>query len=189
MNDMALFIIFFGFVILQRLIELLIAARNENWMKKQGAIEFGDRHYPVIVWMHVLFLACFIIEKTAFNRGLSYLWPAWLTIFLLVQGLRIWAIGSLGRYWNTKILVLPNAQVIRGGPYKFIKHPNYLVVVIELLVIPAMFSAYGTACIFSLLNACLLVFRIKEEERSLKQFTAYEEAFHACNRFVPKIGK
>ncbi len=169
--------------------ELFIAKGNEKWMKQRGAIEFGQKHYKYIVLMHVLFLIVLTIEKVWFDRGLSVIWPVFLVVFGFAQFLRIWAITSLGKYWNTRILVLENAQVIRKGPYRFLKHPNYFVVALELLVVPSLFNAFYTAALFTFLNVMMLRIRIPEEEKALRSLTEYEGAFQDCNRFIPKIVK
>ncbi|WP_423798907.1 isoprenylcysteine carboxyl methyltransferase family protein [Neobacillus sp. SAB-20_R2A] len=189
MKDLLPFISFMGFIIFQRAAEILFAKRNEKWMKSKGALEFGIVHYRWIVLVHVLFLLSFSMEKFIFNHGLS---PQWLIIFIafiFAQALRIWALASLGRYWNTKILVLPNADVIRKGPYRFIKHPNYFVVCVEILVIPLLFQAYYTACLFTVLNIMVLAIRIPEEERALECYSEYNGVFHDCRRFLPKFVK
>jgi methyltransferase len=108
-------------------------------------------------------------------------------VFVCAQLIRVWAISSLGTFWNTKIIVLPNVEVVRKGPYRFIKHPNYLVVSIELLVVPLMFGAYVTACLFTLLNVIMLSIRIPAEEKALRELTEYEGSFEKCNRFLPKL--
>ncbi|OLS40294.1 isoprenylcysteine carboxyl methyltransferase family protein [Bacillus sp. MRMR6] len=187
MDNIAVFIIFYLFIIIQRLAELMIAKKNEQWMKGKGAIEFGTKHYRVMVFMHALFLVSFFAEKIIFNRSLSGMWVALLLVFAGTQFLRFWAIYSLGKYWNTKIIVLPKADVIRIGPYQYIKHPNYLVVSIELLIIPLLFNAYITAFIFSLINTIVLAVRIRAEEQALRELTEYDGTFQSSNRFLPKL--
>jgi methyltransferase len=185
MNDFFPFLAFFIALIIQRIAELFIAARNEKWMKKQGAVEFGVRHYRYMVWLHLLFFASLFFEKLVFNRGLSPIWSLLLLVFLAAQVVRIWAISSLGKYWNTKIIVLPHTKVIRKGPYRYIKHPNYFVVSVELVIIPLMFEAYVTAIVFTLLNVLMLSIRIPAEEKALRTLTEYEGAFQNCHRFLP----
>lgn len=164
-------------VVLQRLIELLIAKRNEKWLRSQGAFEAGAGHYPVMVAMHITFFISLIIEVTFFNRPLSAFWLVFLILFIIAQVFRIWCLTSLGRFWNTKIIILPGADVIQKGPYRFIRHPNYVVVTIELLVLPLLFSAYFTALIFTLLNLWMLSVRIPAEEKALKEVTNYKKQF------------
>ncbi|MGG3469583.1 isoprenylcysteine carboxylmethyltransferase family protein [Neobacillus pocheonensis] len=189
MIDILPFMFLFSFIVLQRILELLVAKSNEKWLKQQGAVEFGKGHYYFMVLMHTMFFVSLLVEKVFLNRGLSPVWPLFLFGFVLVQFLRIWVITSLGRYWNTKIIVLPGAKAVKKGPYRFIRHPNYFVVSIELLVIPCMFSAYYTACLFTLLNGIILTIRIQEEEKVLKSLTEYEGDFQDCNRFIPKFVK
>lgn len=183
------FLFLYGFIVSQRIIELFIAKSNEKWMKQRGAIEFGVKHYRFIVMLHVLFFVTFFLEKRLFNQGISSVWPLFLFVFLLAQIIRVWAITSLGKFWNTKIIVLTNANVIRKGPYRFIKHPNYLVVAIELAVVPLLFNCYLTAVLFTILNGFILMVRVPEEERALYELTEYKDTFEETNRFIPKVVK
>lgn len=183
------FYLFVGLIIFQRITELVIARKNEAWMKKQGAMEFGQGHYPAMVAIHTAFFLFFIAEVTLLNKQLSDYWPVLLALFLFAQGMRIWALASLGRFWNTKIIILPGAKVIKRGPYKIIKHPNYLIVTIEILVIPLMFNAYITMALFTLLNILILSIRIPAEERALKELTKYESALTNQGRFLPNLLK
>jgi methyltransferase len=165
--------------------ELMIARKNEKWMKEKGAIEFGKEHYPIMVLMHSGFLLFFLIEVIAYNKSLTPLWPVLLAFFLFTQIIRIWSLVSLGRYWNTKIIVLPNTTIVKRGPYKFLRHPNYTIVVLEILLIPLLFQAYWTAAIFSILNAFMLSIRIPLEEKVLISETNYNEQFETVSRFSP----
>jgi methyltransferase len=189
MNDFLPFLGLIGFTVLQRIVELGIAKSNEKWMKQEGAIEFGVVHYRYLVLMHMLFFVSLVSEKVFFNRQLSQVWPLLLFGFILVQLIRIWVLATLGKYWNTKIIVLAGANVITKGPYRFIKHPNYFVVAIELVIIPLLFNAYLTASLFTILNVIMLMIRIPVEEKALKELTEYAGTFQACNRFLPKIVK
>lgn len=172
-----IFGIVLSIVILQRLVELFIAKRNEKWMKDQGAFEAGASHYPLMVGMHILFFIVFIIEVSFFDRQLSPIWQILLAIFLLAQLLRVWCLASLGKFWNTKIIVLPDADVVRRGPYKWIRHPNYAIVATEILVLPLLFGAFLTAVLFSILNIWMMSVRIPAEEKALKKATNYTEEF------------
>ncbi|WP_026694876.1 isoprenylcysteine carboxyl methyltransferase family protein [Peribacillus kribbensis] len=169
-----MFILFLLIVIAQRLGELAVAKRNEAWMKQQGGIEFGSSHYPWMVAMHAAFFVVFIIEVYKRGGHPSAYWPVFLVLFLILQASRIWALTSLGRFWNTKIIVLPDAKAVKKGPYKFIKHPNYIIVALELIVIPLLFNACITACLFTLLNIFMMLTRIPEEEKALKKLTNYQ---------------
>ncbi|MBB4826122.1 methyltransferase [Sporosarcina luteola] len=166
-----------GIVIIQRLIELVVARRNERWMKNQGAIEAGTSHYRYMVAMHVCFFASLLAEVFYFDLSPPPIWRVWLGIFLVAQVMRVWCLVSLGKYWNTKIIVLPGAHVVRRGPYKWIRHPNYVIVATELLVLPLLFNAYFTAILFTLLNIWMMAVRIPEEEEALKNATNYRDVF------------
>ncbi|PLS03554.1 isoprenylcysteine carboxyl methyltransferase family protein [Neobacillus cucumis] len=183
------FLLLVIFIILQRFIELFVAKSNEKWMKQQGAVEFGEKHYKYMVLLHSMFFVSLLVETFVLKRGTSSLWPLFISLFCFAQMLRIWVIISLGRFWNTKILVLANAKIVRRGPYRFLKHPNYLVVAIEMAAIPMLFSSYYTAIIFTGLNILMLMIRIPIEEKALKSLTEYEETFRDCHRFIPKIVK
>jgi methyltransferase len=180
-----IFFIFFTLVIIQRLVELWIANKNEKWMKAKGAIEVGREHYPIMVFMHSAFFVTLLVEVILLNRELSLLWPALITIFFITQLMRIWALTSLGKYWNTKIIVLPNATIVKKGPYKYLRHPNYVIVVVEILLVPLLFQAYWTAAIFSILNAWVLTIRIPLEEKALMTETDYHKQFEKVSRFSP----
>ena len=157
------------FVISQRLIELLIAKRNERILKAQGGIEFDKNGYRVIVIRHVVFFVSLICEKVFLSRMLNSYWIIFAALFGVAQFLRYWAIKSLGVYWNTKILVLPNHKLVNTGPYKYLRHPNYIAVMTEIAVIPMIFSCYLTAAVFSVINLILLRRRIKIEESAIRK--------------------
>ncbi len=158
-----------GLVGLQRLLELALSRRNERVLRARGAVERGEGHYPLMVAMHALWLLCTFVEGALRGPGFPFYWPVPLTLFLLVQPLRYWAIFSLGESWNTKILVVPGAKLVRRGPYGYLNHPNYVVVVVEIISFPLIFGAWITALIFSILNALLLSVRIREENRALRE--------------------
>ena len=164
---MNLFWIIIVILAIQRLLELLIARRNENFVRAKGAKEYDAKGYKLIVLMHIAFFISLISEYIFFGKNLSHYWILLLIIFLLAQILRYWAISTLGYYWNTKILVTPNTQPINQGPYKYIRHPNYLAVIVEITVIPLIFSCYFTAVFFSILNLIVLRRRIRIEEQAL----------------------
>jgi len=127
-----------------------------------GAWEYGASHYPLIVAVHALWLI-----------GLWWLAPDrpidgfWLGLFVLIEIARIWVLATLGRRWTTRIIVLPNAPLVRRGPYRFVNHPNYLVVVGEIAVLPLVFGLWRIALIFTLLNAAVIAIRIREENHAL----------------------
>ncbi len=153
----------------QRLVELVLARRNERRARARGAVERGRGHYLLIVALHSLWLLATLIEGLLRGPELPALWPVPLALFLLVQPLRYWALVSLGERWNTKILVVPGAKPIRRGPYKYLRHPNYVVVVVEILTFPLIFGAWVTALVCTVLNAAVLWVRIREENRALTE--------------------
>jgi methyltransferase len=160
------FIIFISFFVLQRLSELFIAKRNEKWLLKQGAIEYGQSHYPFIIALHTLFIFSLITEYILSGQP-PVSW-VFLVIYLAVLSFKFWALSSLGKYWNTKIYRIPGVYPVKKGPYKFLKHPNYMEVVCEIAIIPLVFHLYYTAVVFSALNAAVLFVRIREENRVWK---------------------
>jgi len=119
-----IFWVIFIFIILQRLGELVIAKQNEKWMKERGGVEWGSDHYKWFVLVHLLFFASILFEVFMGDPSSLVLHPFLFGIFLIVQLARVWCILSLGRFWNTKIIILPNARLVRRGPYKYVKHPN-----------------------------------------------------------------
>ena len=164
---MNLFWIILAILAIQRVMELLLARRNEKIVRAKGAREYDPRGYKVIVLMHLAFFISIISEYIFFNKPLNQYWVLLLILFLLAQFVRYWAISTLGYFWNTKILVIPGTNPISQGPYKFIRHPNYLAVIVEIAVIPLLFSCYLTSIIFTVLNLLVLSRRIKIEERAL----------------------
>lgn len=182
---MSWFWVLFLFVILQRLAELLIARRNAACIRSLGGYEVGAEHYRYIVCLHIGFFLALLTEVYA--RGLEDAVPMSLplAVFLVAQGLRVWVLSSLGRFWNTRIFVLPGSEPVRRGPYRFLRHPNYAVVALELLTLPLVFQAVYTALLFTLLNAFVLRVRIRAEERALCEATAYGEAMDEQPRFLP----
>jgi len=142
--------------------ELWLSNRNMRRLLASGAREYGASHYPLIVAVHALWLI-----------GLWWLAPDrpidgfWLGLFVLIEIARIWVLATLGRRWTTRIIVLPNAPLVRRGPYRFVNHPNYLVVVGEIAVLPLVFGLWRIALIFTLLNAAVIAIRIREENHAL----------------------
>ncbi len=158
-----------GLVSIQRLLELALSRRNERLLRVRGAVERGRGHYPLMVVLHVLWLLSTLVEGLLRGPSLPAWWPVPLAIFLLVQPLRYWAILSLGDHWNTRVLVVPGAKLVARGPYRYLRHPNYVVVAVEIATLPLIFGAWATALVFSALNATLLFVRIREENRALAE--------------------
>jgi methyltransferase len=170
---------------LERAAELLLSRRNARRAFAAGGVETGRRAFAVMVVVHALFpIACageVLFLKRPFP-GLPGL--AALTVALGAQALRWWAIGTLGWRWNTRIIVVPGAAPVTGGPYRFVRHPNYLAVVLEIASIPLIHGAWLTALVFSALNLALLAVRIPAEERALGRL--YAEAFEGRSRLLPR---
>lgn len=172
-----IFLIIITLVIVQRIIELIIAKRNEAIMLSKGAYEVGKEHYPYMIALHTFFFLSLMIEVMYFHLTTSVLFPILFSFFIIVQCIRVWCLTSLGQFWNTKIIILPGANVVKKGPYKFFRHPNYVVVSTEIVLLPLMFEAYFTAILFTLLNLAILSIRIPIEEKALIEETNYTQQF------------
>ena len=159
---MILTIVILALVTLQRLGELWLSNRNTRRLLAQGAREVGAAHYPLIVAVHAAWLGA--LWWLAPGRPIEGLW---LALYVLLQIARVWVLASLGSRWTTRIIVLPDAPLVKAGPYRFISHPNYAVVVAEIAVLPLVFGLWPIALIFSALNAAVLTVRIREENRAL----------------------
>ncbi len=165
---MQFFIILITFTIFQRLFELRIATRNTNALIQKGAIEFGKDHYWMLVTLHTLFLSGMIVEFLIRRPHLPALWALPFALFALAQLGRIWVIRSMEGRWTTRILVLPDTPLVSKGPFRFVSHPNYWIVAIEILTLPLVFGLCFTSVIFSILNAVVLLgFRIPAETKAL----------------------
>ncbi len=161
-----------GAVAVERVAELVVSQRNLTWSRAHGGREFGARHYPAMVVLHTGLLAGCLVEVAVLRRRfVSRLgWPM-LAVVLLAQGLRWWCIATLGRQWNTRVVVVPDAQRVSSGPYRFVPHPNYVAVVAEGAALPLVHSGWMTALVFSTLNAVLLRTRIRVENHALESLT------------------
>ena len=157
-------LIIVGVMALQRLGELLYARRNTRLLLARGAIEVGRAHYPLIVVLHASWLIAIVVMLPP---SPPIYWPA-IAALIGLQGLRLWVVVALGPYWTTRIVTLPDAPLVRGGPYRFMRHPNYAVVVGEIAILPLAFGQVGIAIVFSILNAALLWWRIRIEDRALR---------------------
>ena len=159
-------------VALERLAELVVSRRNRAWSRARGGIEFGAAHYPVMVILHTGLLVGCLVEAIALHRPFipALGWPM-LAIVLAAQGLRWWCIATLGRQWNTRVVVVPGAARVGRGPYRYLSHPNYVAVVAEGVALPLVHTAWITALAFTVLNAALLRKRIKVENAALASLT------------------
>ncbi|MEO3861540.1 isoprenylcysteine carboxyl methyltransferase family protein [Acrocarpospora sp. B8E8] len=157
----------------ERLAELVVARRNERWSRERGAVVSGQGHYPWMVALHTGLLAGCLIEVAAADRPfLPWLgWPM-LALVVAAQGLRWWCIATLGPQWNTRVIVVPGMPLVTGGPYRWMRHPNYVAVAVEGAALPLTHTAWVTALIFTVANAVLMVVRIRCEEAALRLATA-----------------
>lgn len=159
------FTVFILFVLLLRIGELLLARRNERWLLQHGAVEYGTSHYGYMVMLHLLFFISLIGEYNFTSTG-YYSVPLMVLYFILLA-FKAWTVLSLGKFWNTKIYHISGYPLVKKGPYRFMKHPNYVIVIAEIALIPLIFHLYFTAVVFSLLNGLMLYVRIREENKVL----------------------
>ena len=159
--------LYFAFHALQRGGELWLSARHRRRLRARGAIEHGRAHFPLLIAVHVLFPIALAIEVLGIGARPPAWWPLALTAWIAAEALRFWSMAALGDHWHVRVLVVPGAVRIRRGPYRFLAHPNYLAVVVELIAAPLMFGAWRTAVAISALNAVALGVRIRCENRAL----------------------
>ena len=155
------------FVTLQRLAELIYARHNTAALLARGAREYASEHYPFMVALHAAWLIG--LWLFAIGRPID---PGWFLLFMLLQGLRLWVLATLKGRWTTRIIILPGAALVTRGPYRFLSHPNYAIVIGEIAVLPLAFGLPVYAAIFSLLNGIILAIRIRAENACLKQSAA-----------------
>jgi methyltransferase len=164
----ALYTLLVAAVGVQRLLELRLARRHMRALLGRGAVEVAPGHYRAMVVLHGAFLACCVLEVWLLQRPFRPVLAAAMTgLLLMATGLRIWAISTLGERWTTRIVILPGAPLVATGPYRFLRHPNYLAVVMEMAALPLVHGAWLTATVFSAANAALLAVRIPAEEAAL----------------------
>jgi len=157
-------------VLLERMFELWLAKRNTERLLAEGAIERGGDHYPYIVLLHAAWLGCLVLvtpDDAPVNFG-------WLAAYAGLQVARAWVMLSLGRYWTTRIISLPAAPLVRNGPYRLVRHPNYWVVAGEIAVLPLVFGEWQIATVFTLLNALALRVRLRAENEALAEREAVD---------------
>lgn len=164
-----IYLLLIGAVALERIVELVVSARHAAWSFAQGGTEHGRGHFPAMVALHsALLLACageVVGADRPFIPALG--WPA-LALALASQALRWWCIATLGPRWNTRVIVVPGLPLVTGGPYRVLRHPNYVAVVAEGLALPLVHTAWVTSLAFTALNAVLLLrYRIPAEEQAL----------------------
>jgi methyltransferase len=165
---MTWYVLLIGAVALERVAELVVSQRNLAWSRARGGVEFGSGHYPTMVVLHTALLVGCVVEVALLDRPFlpALAWPM-LAVVLGAQVLRWWCISTLGRQWNTRVVVVPGAPRVTGGPYRLLSHPNYVAVIAEGIALPLVHTAWITACVFTALNAALLVTRIRTENTAL----------------------
>lgn len=159
---------------LERLVELVVSKRHASWALANGGREFGRSHYPYMVAIHTALLIGCVLEVWLLDRPfLPWLgWPM-LAVVLLSQGLRWWCVATLGRRWNTLVIVIPGLPLVNRGPYRWLRHPNYVAVVAEGIALPLIHSAWLTALLFFVANALVLTVRIRVENAALQTAAAH----------------
>lgn len=163
-----LFTVLIGAVGLERLGEMVVSKRHAAWAFARGGVESGRGHFPVMVLLHTALLVGAVVEVVAADRPfLPLLGWFMLTLAVLAQGLRWWCITTLGPQWNTRVIVVPGAPLVAAGPYRLMRHPNYVAVVVEGIALPLVHTAWVTAAAFTILNIVLLSVRVRVEERAL----------------------
>ena len=160
---MILNVVILALVTAERIAELFLSRRNTERLLARGAREHAPGHYPLIVAVHVAWLA--VLWWLAPKQPVAAMW---LALYLLVELGRAWALMTLGQRWTTRIIVLPGEPLVRSGPYRFVDHPNYWVVIAEIAILPLVFGLWGVALLFTVLNAAVLAIRMREENRALK---------------------
>jgi methyltransferase len=155
-------------IAIERFAELVVSKRNLAWSRERGGAEFGAGHHPTMVVLHVgLLVGCLVEPMVADRRFIPSLgWPM-LAMVVAAQVLRWWCIITLGQQWNTRVVIIPDAPRVTGGPYRMISHPNYVAVVVEGIALPLVHSGWVTALVFTVCNAALLRTRIKVENTAL----------------------
>lgn len=168
MSSLAAYYVLLGLVVVERLAELVLSKRHADVLFSRGALERGFTHYPVMVALHTALLVGCALEPRFLERPfIPALGYPMLALALAMQAVRWWAITTLGVFWNTRVIVLPGAQRVAAGPYRWLRHPNYVAVVVEGIALPLVHSAWLTALVFTALNAVLLSVRIRTEEDAL----------------------
>ena len=174
-------------VAMERFGELLLSRRNARLALEQGGVEVGQRHFRWMVLLHTLVFPFALAEVLLLARPCDPLAGGIMGVALVASmGLRYWAVSTLGPAWNTRVLVVPGQPAIEAGPYRWIRHPNYVAVCIEMAALPLVHGAWMTAGLFSLLNAALLKVRIQTEEAALTEHCGYGEHMEQRPRFLPE---
>ncbi|WP_336922926.1 isoprenylcysteine carboxyl methyltransferase family protein [Aquipuribacter sp. SD81] len=173
MTSQGWFLVLVGAVVVARLVELAVAARHLRWAQERGGVERGAGHYPVMVALHVALLVGAPLEVWLLDRPFVPV-LGWSALALLVasHALRWWCITTLGPQWNTRVVVVPGLPLVTGGPYRWLRHPNYVAVVLEGVALPLVHSAWLTAVVFTVADLVLLRHRVRVEEQALTELAS-----------------
>ncbi len=188
LTSTVLYVALIAAVGLERVVELVISRRNAAWALERGGKEYGAAHFPFMAMLHTGFFIAAVVEVVALDRPFSLLLGGPMLVLAVgAQAIRYWAIATLGRRWNVKVIVIPDAPAVDRGPYRFLKHPNYLAVIVEGFALPLIHGAWITALVFSVANAWLLTVRIRCEERALTEHNHYDSALAGRARILPGL--
>lgn len=189
MSSRSLYLLLLLAIVLERLVELFVSRRHEKALFARGGKEAGAEHFPLMVVFHTLFLIACPLEVFLLERPfVPALGLPMLALLAGAMALRYWAIATLGEHWTARVIVVPGAPPVTGGPYRFARHPNYLAVVVEMFAMPLVHTAWVTAVVASLGNAAILRLRIRAEEEALAAAGDYQAALGARPRFLPGLG-
>ena len=182
----AAYFAFLGLIVVERVVELFLSRRNARIAFSKGGREYGRSHFPAMAVFHAAFLASCAAEVALLRRPFpGAIGAVALLGALAAQALRYWAAATLGRRWNVRIIVVPGEQPVTHGPYRFVRHPNYAAIALEIICVPLVHGAWVTAVLFSLGNAMLLTTRIRAEEAAWGG--VYAQAFADRPRFLPRF--
>ena len=160
---MSIWYLLVALIVVQRLIELMIARVNTKRLLANGGVEHGANHYPLIVTLH----AAWLVSLVVFVPAEATINPMLLVIFIALQLSRVWVLTSLGRYWTTRVITVPGQPLVKRGPFRLVRHPNYLIVAAELIVVPLIAGVWELSVVFGIANALVLAWRIRVEEQAI----------------------
>lgn len=182
------YLLFLALIAGERLLELRQSRRHTEWALHHGGIEYGSEHFVFMKLLHTGFFLAATAEVVLLERPfLPWLAVPMLALVAFAQALRFWSMRALGPRWNVRVIVVPGMPAVATGPYRFLKHPNYLAVVLEGFAIPLVHTAWMTAVAFSFLDAWLLKVRIRCEERALAEHGGYQDGVGERRRFLPRV--
>ncbi len=181
-----LYLALIALIICQRLLELKYSANNERLMRKKGGREIFPRNFTYMQWIHTSWFIAILIEYFLRKEAVSFN-GLFFVVFIIGQALRFAAISTLRERWSVRLMILPHQKIVHHGIYKYIRHPNYLGVILEIAALPMVMNLYFTAIVFSLLNFWVLKLRIQCEERALNREKRYYRFFKKRKRFLPYL--